>query len=250
MSHQVPDDKRENLLDVAIRKYPKDMISKIFNLRLFLVSKVVDQTSKETIKDFLGKYLGQSEVDPIVGLSFLYPGATIHLLQSSSEKMFEFLHILVRDQKLLGMWPFRVLLSTDNVPMETIRFFDMTTIDSMKQDFFTANAAVEISIAEVYNALLALAENLSAMTDLRRTDAMQNLLREFFKYLPADFRVLNFADNNELTSLEEYLELFDTPSEWTPMFESGWPIQEQHELVTIERISEIDTEQQQNPNQK
>lgn len=249
MSH-VPDEKRENLLDVTLKKYPKDAINKIFNLRLFIVSKVTDNSTKDLIRAYLNKWLGQSEVDPIYGLSFLYPGATIHLIQSNSEKMFEFLRALAKDKEDSGMWPIKILLSTDNVPPETIKFYDIAQIDSMKQDFFTANAQLEISIAEVYNAFLSLAENLSSMAELRRTDAMKNLISEHFKYLPADFRVLGFAENAELTTLEEYLEIFDEPIEWTPLLEVAWPPQTRHDLATIEKISEVDSEEQQEANPK
>lgn len=244
MSH-IPDDKRENLLDVTLKKYPKDSINKIFNLRLFIATKVTDTSSKDSIKEYLKKWLGKSEADKIVGMSFLYPGSTIHLIQSNSEKMFEFLRALVKDKEESGMWPVNIMLSTDNVPPDTIKFYDIAQIDSMKQDFFTANAQLEISIAEVYNAFLALAEELSSMTDLRRADATQNLVRDYFKYLPADFRVLGFAENTELTTLEEYLEIYDSPIEWTPLFEVSWPPQWRHDLGTIERISEIDTDEQQ-----
>ncbi|OHT09780.1 hypothetical protein TRFO_21211 [Tritrichomonas foetus] len=244
MAH-LSDDKRENLLDVTLKRYPKDSMHKIFNLRLFIATKATEQSTKDSIRAYLNKWLGQSEVDPILGMSFLYPGATIHLLQSNSEKMFDFLRGLVRDKDKSGMWPVKILLSTDNVPVDTIKFFDVAQIDSMKQDFFTANAQLEVSIAEVYNAFLSLAENLSSMTELRRTDAMQNLLREHFKYLPADFRVLGFAENADVTTLEEYLEIFDSPIEWTPLLEVSWPPQTRHNLATIERISELDNEEQQ-----
>lgn len=249
MSH-IPDDKRENLLDVTLKKYPKDSINKIFNLRLFIATKVTETSSKDSIKAYLKKWLGQSEADKIVGMSFLYPGSTIHLIQSNSEKMFEFLRALVKDKEESGMWPVHILLSTDNVPPDTIKFYDIAQIDSMKQDFFTANAQLEISIAEVYNAFLALVEELSSMTDLRRADAAQNLVRDYFKYLPADFRVLGFAENTELTTLEEYLEIYDSPIEWTPLFEVAWPPQWRHDLGTIERISEIDTDEQQDKDNK
>ncbi|KAK8894637.1 hypothetical protein M9Y10_023074 [Tritrichomonas musculus] len=243
MSH-IPDDKRENLLDVTLKKYPKDSINKIFNLRLFIATKVTDNSTKDLIREYLNKWLGQSEADPILGMSFLYPGSTIHLLQANSEKMFEFLRSLAKDKEESGMWPVHILLSTDNVPYDTIKFYDIAQIDSMKQDFFTANAQLEISIAEVYNAFLALAENLSSMTELRRTDTMQNLIRDHSKYLPADFRVLGFAENTELTTLEEYLEIFDSPIEWTPLFEVTWPPQARHDLGTIETISKVDIEEQ------
>ena len=244
MAH-LSDDKRENLLDVTLKRYPKEQMHKIFNLRIFMATKVTDESSKDSIRAYLNKWLGQNEVDPIVGMSFLYPGCTIHLLQSNSEKMFDFLRALSKEQSESGMWPIKILLSTDNVPVDTIKFYDIAQIDSMKQDFFTANAQLEISIAEVYNAFLALAENLSAMTEIRRSDAMQNLLREHFKYLPADFRVLGFAENAEVTTLEEYLEIFDSPIEWTPLLEVSWPPQSRHDLSTIEKISELDAEEQQ-----
>jgi hypothetical protein len=243
MSH--PSDERfESLLDVTLKKYPKDAMHKLFNLRLFMVSKVAETGTKEMIRAFLGKWMGQAEVDPIFGMSFLYPGATIHLIQSNSEKMFEYLRELVKEKDAHGMWPIRILISTDNVPPETIKFYEVTPIDSMKQDFFSANVQVEISISEVYNALLVLSENLSAMGDVRRNDAMANLLREHFKFLPADFRVLGFAENQELTTLEEYLEIYDSPIDWTPVIESLWPPQWAHDLKTIEKISEMDTEDQ------
>jgi hypothetical protein len=236
------DEKHESLLDVTLKKYPRDSMRKLFNLRLFLVSKVTETATKDMIRGYLGKWMGQAEVDPIYGLSFLYPGSTIHLLQASSEKMYDFLHALVRDKDEHGMWPFRILISTDNVMPDTIKFYESAQIDSMKQDFFTANAAIEMSIAEVYNALLGLAELLSAMGDVRRTDAMQNLLREYFKYLPADFRVLGFAENVELTTLDEYLSIYDCPILWTPLLENVLPAQWRHDLTTIERISEIETD--------
>lgn len=239
MSHQA-DEKHESLLDVTLKKYPKDAMNKIFNLRIFMVSKMTETATKDDIRAYLNRWMGQSEVDPILGMSFLYPGSTIHLIQSNSEKMFEFLRAMVRDKDVHGMWPVRILISTDNVSTDSIKFYDIAQIDSMKQDFFTANAAIEISIAEVYNAFLALAENLSAMGDVRRADAMQNLLREHFKYLPADFRVLGFAENNDLTTLEEYLEIYDSPIEWTPLLETVWPPQWRHNLSTIEHISEMD----------
>lgn len=237
MSH---DERQESLLDVTLKKYPKDQMNKIFNLRLFMVSKVSESVTKDDIRAYLNKWMGQSEADPIYGLSFLYPGSTIHLIQTNAEKMFDFLRSLENEKETHGMWPVRILISTDNVPVDTIKFYDIAQIDSMKQDFFTANAAIEISIAEVYNALLSLAETLSSMGDVRRADAMQNLLREYFKYLPADFRVLGFAENAELTNLEEYLEIYDSPIDWTPLLETVWPAQHRHDLGTIERISEMD----------
>jgi hypothetical protein len=243
MTHQA-DERSESLLDVTLRKYPKDAMHKLFNLRLFLVSKVADTGTKDTIRTFLAKWMGQAEVDPILGMSFLYPGSTIHLIQSNSEKMFEYLRTLVKDKDAHGMWPIKVLISTDNVPPDTIKFYEVTQIDSMKQDFFSANVPIEISISEVYNSLLVLSENFSAMGDVRRADAMQNLLREHFKFLPADFRVLGFAENPELTTLEEYLEIYDSPIDWTPVIESLWPPQWGHDLKTIERISEMDTDDQ------
>lgn len=239
MSH---DERQESLLDVTLKKYPKDQMNKIFNLRLFFVSKVSESVTKDDIRAYLNKWMGQSETDPIYGMSFLYPGCTIHLIQTNAEKMFDFLRALASEKDTHGMWPVRILISTDNVPVDTIRFHEITQIDSMKQDFFTANAAIEISIAEVYNALLSLAETLSSMGDVRRADAMQNLLREYFKYLPADFRVLGFAENAELPSLEEYLEIYDSPIDWTPLLEHVWPAQNRHDLGTIERISEMDEE--------
>lgn len=237
MSH---DERQESLLDVTLKKYPKDQMSKIFNLRLFLASKVSESVQKDDIRAYLNKWMGQAEADPIYGMSFLYPGATIHLLQTNSEKMFEFLRALEQDKETHGMWPVRILISTDNVPVDTIKFYEITQIDSMKQDFFTANAAIEISIAEVYNAILSLAETLSGMGDVRRADAMQNLLREYFKYLPADFRVLGFAENADIPTLEDYLEIYDSPIDWTPLLEIVWPAQRRHDLGTIERISEMD----------
>jgi hypothetical protein len=204
---------------------------------------VLGDGDKDKIRAYLGKWMGQAEVDPIFGMSFLYPGSTIHLVQSNSEKMFEFLRDLIKEKENHGMWPIRILLSTDNVPPDTIKFYEIAQIDSMKQDFFSANVAIEISLAEVYNAFLALSENLSGMGEVRRTDAMQNLLREHFRYLPADFRVLGFAENAELTLLEEYLEIFDRPIEWTPMLESVWPPQWSHDLKTIEKISEMETDE-------
>jgi hypothetical protein len=143
---------------VTLKKYPKEAMHKIFNLRLFMVSKVADTGSKEWIRTYLAKKMGQAEVDPILGMSFLYPGATIHLIQSHSEKMFEFLRTLVKDKDEHGMWPIRIMISTDNVPPDTIKFYEVAQIDSMKQDFFSANVAIEISISEVYNALLVLSE--------------------------------------------------------------------------------------------
>ena len=56
MSH-IPDDKRENLLDVTLKKYPKDSINKIFNLRLFIDTKVNDTSSKDSINEYLKKWL-------------------------------------------------------------------------------------------------------------------------------------------------------------------------------------------------
>jgi hypothetical protein len=242
MSHV--EEKHESLLDVTLKKYPKDSMHKLFNIRLFLVSKVSETGTKEDIRAYLSKWMGQAEVDPIYGMSFLYPGSTIHLIQSNSEKMFDYLRALVKDKDAHGMWPIRILISTDNVPPDTIKFHEITQIDSMKQDFFSANVQVEISIAEVYNALLVLSENLSGMGDVRRADAMQNLLREYFKFLPADFRVLGFAENQELTTLEEYLEIFDSPIAWTPVLESVWPPQWAHDLRTIEQISAMESEEQ------
>ncbi|KAH0792555.1 hypothetical protein GPJ56_003540 [Histomonas meleagridis] len=115
----------------------------------------------------------------------------------------------------------------------------------MKQDFFTANAALEISIAEVYNSFLYLCESLSSLPDNTRNDSLQNLIRDYFKCLPADFRVLGFAENAELPTLEEYLEIYDEPIEWTPMFETIWPPEQRHDLSVIEQISENDNEQNQ-----
>ena len=160
--------------------------------------------------------------------------------------MFEFLRSLAKDKEESGLWPVHILLSTDNVPPDTIKFYEIAQIDSMKQDFFTINAQLEISIAEVYNSFLALAENLSSMTELRRADTMQNLVNDInqSKCLPSDIRVLGFAENTELTTLEEYLEIFDAPIEWTPLFEVAWPPQWRHDLGTIEKISEIDTDEQ------
>lgn len=239
------EEKHESLLDVTLKKYPKESMHKIFNLRIFIVSKVEANATKDQIRTYLNKWMGQDEVDPIYGMSFLYPGSTIHLLQSNSEKMFQFLRSLNTEKSTHGMWPIRILISTDNVAPDTVTFYDVAQIDSMKQDFFSANAQIEVSVAEVYNAFLALSEQLSAMTDLRRTDAMQNLLREHFKYLPADFRVLGFAENTDLTLLEEYLDIYDSPIDWTPLLETIWPPQWRHDLPTIERISEMDNEDQQ-----
>lgn len=213
---------------------------KMFNLRLFISTKVMENVPKDQIKAYLNKWLGQDEVDPILGMSFLYPGATIHLIQSNSEKMFRFLHALVNEKDQHGMWPIRILLSTDNVPPDTIKFYDITQIDSLKQDSFTANVPIEVSIAEVYNAFLSLIETLSSMTDLKRGDAMSNLLREYNQFLPAAFRVLGFAENADLTSIEEYLDIYDTPINWTPLVEVIWPPQKAHDLDTIERISQMD----------
>jgi hypothetical protein len=72
----------------------------------------------------------------------------------------------------------------------------------------------------------------------------QNLLHEYFKFLPADFQVLGFAENQELTTLEEYLEILDSPIEWTPVLESVWPPQWARDLRAIEQISAIESEEQ------
>ena len=242
--HHHFDEKEETLLDVTLKKYPKESMNKIFNLRIFMATKVTEESSKEKICSYLTKWIGKSETDSIYGISLLYPGSTIHLIQSNYEKMFEFLRSFKKDKDVHGMWPARILISTDNVVPETIKFYDVAQIDSMKQDFFTANAAIEISIAEVYNSFLSLCENLSAMTDTKRNDSIQNLIRDYFKCLPADFRVLGFAENSELPTLEEYLEIYDEPIEWTPLFEAAWPPERRHDLSVIEQISENDSYEQ------
>ena len=244
--HQTDD--KESLLDVTLKKYTKESMRKMFNLRLFFVTKVLAEFDKDSIRNYLNKWLGQEEVDPIYGMSFLYPGCTIHLLQSNSEKMFQFIRSLVSDKKIHGMWPIRILLSTDNVPVETIKFYDITQIDSLKLDSFSANVPLEVSIAEVYNSFLSLAETLSSMADLKRSDAMSNLLREYNSNLPADFRVLGFAENVEVTLIEEYLDIFDSPIAWTPMFDTVWPPQWRHDLPTMEKISEMDIHDQKSGN--
>jgi hypothetical protein len=48
--------------------------------------------------------------------------------------------------------------------------------------------------------------------------------------------VINFADNADLTLIEEYLEFFGSPIDWNPIFESIWPPQSSKDLAIIERI--------------
>jgi hypothetical protein len=117
--------------------------------------------------------MDQAEVHPTYGISFLYPGSTDHLIQSNSEKMLDCLRALLKDKDAQGMCPIRILISTDDLPPDTIKFQENTQIDSMMQNFFSANLQVEMSIAEVYSALLVLSENLSGIGDLRRADAAE-----------------------------------------------------------------------------
>lgn len=241
MSHQ---EENESLLDVTLKKYPKESMKKIFNLRLFIVTKTQPEPKKENICNYLNKWCGQSEVDPILGMSYLYPGCTIHLLQSSTEKMFTFLRALLKEKEIHEIWPIKILLSTDNVPPDTFKFYHIVQIETLKQDSFTANAPIEISIAEVYNAFLSLTESLSQMGDQKRKDALENLLREYNIFLPADFRVLGFAENKDVCLLEEYLEIFDMPVTWSPALETSWPPQKRHDLKDIEFISEVDSDEQ------
>ena len=242
-------EENESVLDITLKKYPKESMRKIFNLRIFLATKVKEDTTKDAIREYLKNWIHSDEVDPIVGMSFLYPGSTLHLLQGNSDRMFQFIRALVADKDKHGMWPIQVLLQTDNVPPDTIKLYDIAQIDSMKQDFFSPNAVLEVSIAEVYNAILSLCEIYSSLSSSQRQEAMStNLIRDYFKHLPADFRVLSFAENTDITTLEEYLEIFDQPLEWTPMFETLWPPQAPHDLATIEKISEFDSiEQEENP---
>lgn len=239
MSHT---DENESLLDITFKKYPKESMKKAFNLRLFIATKVKEDFQKDAIREYLKSWMRSDDIDPITGLSFLYPGATLHFLQANSDKMFHFIRTLVTEKDKHGMWPIHILLSTDNVNPDTISIYDIAQIDSMKQDFFTPNATLEVSIAEVYNAILSLCETYNSLSTTQRQEAMStNLIRDYYKYLPADFRVLGFAENTEVTTLEEYLEIFDHPIEWTPLFENLWPPQSQHDLSTMEKISEADS---------
>lgn len=234
----------ESLLDVTMKKYPKDQIKKIFNLRIFMVTKIPEEANKDQIKEYLHQWTNRDDNEPIVGVTLLCPGTTMHLIQSGCEKMFEFLRALNTEKEKHGMWPIKILLSTDNVPVDTIKFYEIISIDSLKQDNFSANVPIEISISEVYNALLSLAELLSQLTDLKRGDAISNIVKEYGQYLPADYRVLNFADNPELVLIEEYLDIYDTPIRWTPLIETLWPPQRDYDLPTIEAISTMDRTEQ------
>lgn len=242
MSHQ---EDNESLLDVTLKKYPKESMKKIFNLRLFIVTKVPPEPKKDQIIAYLNKWCGQNEVDPILGMSYMYPGCTIHLLQSNTEKMFTFLHALLNEREQHQLWPIKILLSTDNVTPDTFKFYHIVQVDSLKQDSFSANVPIEISIAEVYNAFLSLIEKLSGYGDQKRNLQLENLLKEWNIFLPADYRVLGFAENQDVCLLEEYLEIYDSPITWSPVLETTWPPQERQNLKDIEIISEMDTTDQQ-----
>ena len=237
-------DEGESLLDVTLKKYPKESMKKIFNLRLFIVTKVPPEPKKDEMMAYLNKWCGQNEVDPILGMTFMYPGCTIHLLQANTEKMFSFLHALLNEREEHQLWPIKILLSTDNVTPDTFKFYQIVTVDSLKQDSFSANVPLEISIAEVYNAFLSLIETFSEYGDQKRQLALENLIKDWNIYLPADFRVLGFAENQEACLLEEYLDIYDSPITWSPIIETIWPPQERQDLKDIEIISEMDNQDQ------
>ena len=75
----------------------------------------------------------------------------------------------------------------------------------------------------------------------------KSLKDAFRTYVASIWKEDKKATESEIINraLEEYLEIYDSPISWSPVFETTWPPQDREDLKDIEFISEMDNTNQQ-----
>lgn len=215
---------QRSLLDVVIEEYN---LQKDFRTsRLLLTSQVTG--SDKAVEGFLEEFLADHKKDnTITGVFALLDNKTargsIHLLEAPSKVILEFLQLLAPKQKGAALLQHsRVCLFTEEVPRE-YPVWGFRRVEQAPEEFFPPKTWLKI-VFESHRNFLELGRELGAMSKEKALEYITTTnSKNFLSKLPTVERVQAYSECDDLCSVEEYLEMYDTPVALVLEGEKVWP---------------------------
>jgi hypothetical protein len=195
--------------------------------RMLYVGAIPKSATKHQVCDYHANFLTEIEAD-VSGLMLLQQNSFVNLIEATPDVIHALLrHLQVETENPAGcISSVRIVACSEDCPnpafvswsYRSISLPVESAVDLEKED-------IVVSSFEMYNKLVKLGQQLSD-ADLSQADipaALDNLKQRFPQFLPSNERVVAFTVCEKVTSLAEYLEIYDSPVDVVLESDRVWP---------------------------
>lgn len=221
---------RRSLLDVVQEKLQNQGKTVVLSRIVYLGSIDPKIVSKEDVlamhEDVFVKVREEMEMD-MTGLLMCYSNTFIHVLEAQTKALLAFLRevnsIAPHERPFTAI---RVISSTEDIPYRAFPKWSSTFIaaeDDNKPAVYADQDAIVEAASGVNLNLIKIGKSLSAMTSAEADSAVSNLAGAYIE-VPVVTKCLGLVSNAGVPSLEEFLDIFDTPVDIDLDSENVWPM--------------------------
>lgn len=195
--------------------------------RLLYVGEIPKTTTKQEICDYHKSFLTEIGAD-VSGLMLLQSTTFLNLIEATPDVIIALLRHMqleMENAEAPCIANVRVVANTEDCPTRAFVSWSYRSVSLPPQASDLGDTDIVTSSFNMYHKLVQLGQHLTD-ADLTPADisaALDSLKQKYAQYLPSNELVAAFSVSEDVASLEEYLELFDSPVDVELEDEKVWP---------------------------
>lgn len=221
---------RQSLLDVVQEKLQKQGKTIVYS-RIVLVAALDSKVSsknaiQELYEDFFAKSRPEETPDH-TGMFLIFPNCFVLVIETQTKNILSFLRELskvhVTSRRYSNM---RIISSTEDIPSRVFSKWFCTFCGAPTSDKIESIPAEELvnKASEVNLNFIKFGKQLCLMNQPEQESALRDLRSAYFE-IPSTQQVMALATSTEAPSLEEFMEIYDSPIDVDLDSENVWPMQ-------------------------